>query len=767
MLVCCDTETHRFRRGYMTPRMVCMSLSVPQRDQIEFAKVMGTIEKKVGEGHIIYKELPIHAGQTHCAWLLDRVAAKAAWAHLTADPSVHWLFHSAGYDVRVMIQEVPSSTKDVVKAYEDRRIWDTVPREKIMANSVNQLTARPDPFTGKLGKRGLFTMAMLVMRYFDVDVTGEKLDPEAWRTRYAELDGKPLKKWPARAVDYALLDAVWPIYIADAQESYHPYDVGGENTRCPLWPEDRSPPTDGHAMGLTRFTAEVHQARCMVAFEAAAAWGFRSNPQRVAETVSEWRRLADEGAQIGIEHGFVITKKDGTTQKKLVPLRKRVAAAYGDVPISLELGLDKALYDEEGWESCPIPKDQRKTDNKTWKMWRKRRVKKLVKRLKLPDIYSDVGSVRYASEVLERSGDPVLEAYAESTSYATYLTKYASMLQEAAHVPLTYSIDTMKATMRTSKRNPPYDQPPRKGGFREAHQPRAGWVYVMADYDQAELRAMAQIHRWWGLGDGFLQQFVEGIDPHIVVAVELLNAEHKPAPEGAVWTYELFCRAYHEREFGKEWRDLTFDYRQLAKVANFGFRGGLGPATFVTYARGRGVLGLTVERATRVRDIWRQTCPEDTAYLREIGDWLKAGPEPEDEDEARKITVALPFTGLVRGGVTYTSGANGNFQHLIAATLAWTGFELWKEQMTDYGTGLYGTRTVLPLHDEIIIEAREEVAHEAAVRLEEVMQAGMRFHLPDVPPAAEATVTRVWSKEAKRLVDPDTGRLIPWEPTKE
>lgn len=764
MLVCCDTETHRFRRGWMTPRMVCMTVSTPLTDHPRLEAAVATVETRVGPGHVIRKALPTTKDRpVHPAFLLDRKAAKALWADLMADPSVHWLFHNAAYDVRVMVQEVPSSTKNVVAAYEERRIWDTLPREKIMANAVNQLTMRIDPFTGTMTQKGLYTMATLVMRYFSVDITEEKTDPEAWRLRYHELDGVPLAEWPTRAVDYALLDAVWPLHIADAQDEAHPETVDGETTRCPLWPDARSPRTDGHPEGLTRFTAEIHQSRAMIAFESAASWGWRTSRERSEATIREWKHVADQGAQVGIDNGFVVVQrkkaKDGTVSmepsKKLAPLRERVAAAYGDVPVQLDLGLDE----------CPIPETERKSDNKQWQRWRARRVSEIVKARKLPDIYSDAGAVQYASEVLEHSGDPILKAYAESSSYATYLTKYASMLMEATQVPLTYRIDTMKSTMRSSKTDPPYDQPPRKGGFREAHEPRPGCVFVMADFDQAELRAMAQIHKWWGLGDTLLEMFRNDIDPHVVIAVDILNAEAKPGPEGGEWTYDNL-RAARKGKYGEPWAAIAEEYRQLAKVANFGFRGGLGPTTFVVYARGRGVLGLDVERATFVRDVWRARFPEDVAYLREIGEWLSNGPEPEDEDSQRQITVALPFTGLVRGGVTYTSGANGNFQHLIAAVLAWTCFEVWKEQITDFGTGLYGSRVVLPLHDEIILEAPEATAHEAAVRLEEVMRAGMTYHLPDVPAAVQATVSRVWSKNAKRLVDAN-GRLIPWEPPKE
>lgn len=732
MLLCIDTETHLFRRGWMAPRGVCMTVSSPHSDAVELDDLIGRIADEVGDEHIVHSTLDPLGDRPFDGYLLDRRAMKFAW-EVFLDCGAHLLFHNAAFDIRVLIQAVPSSAEAFVEANEAHRIWDTVHREKILANVSGKLSTRIDPFTGKPSKSGMFNLATLVMRYFDIDIRDEKTDPEAWRLRYFELDGIPVRKWPERAVNYALLDAVWPLLVAFRQEEHLPEWVGDASTRCPILADSPHPP------GLSRFAGELHQSYVAMPLSSAAGWGLRTDPKAVAETLAEWEESVARGIEIGEEAGFVRVAgrdKGKPGSRDLAALRNLISEAYGGVPTALPLddlkGLDKKA--------------------------KRRIVKAYCEENELdPDLYSDAGQLRYAAEVLESSGDEVLEGYAQTSTATTWLTRYGPMLQEATRVPLTYGYDTMKATMRASLFDPPYHQPPRKGGFRECHRPRPGWVYIMADYDQAELRAIAQIHHWWGLGDELREMFVQGIDPHAIVAVDILNAEEHTSPTLGTgdWTYDLF-REGLSGDLGTEWAKVTDDYRQLAKAANFGFRGGLGAATFVKFARSRGVTGLDTERAAFVKVVWKERFPCDVAYLDEISN--RIGPTEPGED--RRFTQAFPFTGMVRGGCTYTSGANGNFQHLVAAIQAFSGWLVWREQYTNRGTALFGTRTVLFLHDELILEAPEHMADAAARRLEEVMTQGGKHHLPDVPVTVEAVLARKWSKNARRLKK--NGVLVPW-----
>ena len=53
------------------------------------------------------------------------------------------------------------------------------------------------------------TLAGLVKHYFNEDISETKTDPMAWRLRYSELDGIPIKDWPEEARKYAIDDSIW------------------------------------------------------------------------------------------------------------------------------------------------------------------------------------------------------------------------------------------------------------------------------------------------------------------------------------------------------------------------------------------------------------------------------------------------------------------------------------------------------------------------------------------------------------------------------
>jgi hypothetical protein len=87
---------------------------------------------------------------------------------------------------------------------------------------------------------------------------------------------------------------------------------------------------------------------------------------------------------------------------------------------------------------------------------------------------------------------------------------------------------------------------------------------------------------------------------------------------------------------------------------------------------------------------------------------------------------------------------------------------------------LYGCRPVAFLHDEIIIEARNDeanprLAFTAAQRLKDVMVERMQTWLPDVPAKASPVMMRRWYKGAKpAYVELDGHKvMVPSKPVKE
>jgi hypothetical protein len=223
--------------------------------------------------------------------------------------------------------------------------------------------------------------------------------------------------------------------------------------------------------------------------------------------------------------------------------------------------------------------------------------------------------------------------------------------------------------------------------------------------------------------------------------------------------------------------------RQMAKAANFGFPGLMGPATFVLAKRREGLrlcvtAGMAATCAPGVlvfdgKPLKAPTCPrclEVAKTLRE--QWFQMWPEiPEyfawvqslPDLRAGQAVLKSPLTGYVRGGLSASNAANHSFQHLAAMGAKLALWNLTNEAHTDEASPLYGSHFPAFIHDEVFGEVPEELGHEAGWRMSEVMVSSMREYVPDVFISAEPTLMHRWYKKATLTTD-STGRLIPWTP---
>ena len=173
---------------------------------------------------------------------------------------------------------------------------------------------------------------------------------------------------------------------------------------------------------------------------------------------------------------------------------------------------------------------------------------------------------------------------------------------------------------------------------------------------------------------------------------------------------------------------------------------------------------LSESQAKRRKEEWYKKWPEMRLYHQYFGSMTLGD---------RTFDLVQPGSGRVRGKVGFCDGANSVFQGRAADGAKRAGWYLSQECYLGYGTHwpndgrapspLYGSRPVLFVHDEYIIEHPEGRAHEATLRQSEVMIAGMKEVVPDVKVGTEYAVARRWYKGAKAVYDVD-GRLVPFEP---
>ena len=269
--------------------------------------------------------------------------------------------------------------------------------------------------------------------------------------------------------------------------------------------------------------------------------------------------------------------------------------------------------------------------------------------------------------------------------------------------------------------------------------PRPGKVFADADYNQLELFSLGQICLDL-FGESELAAVLNaGKDAHTALAADIMGVSYE---EGAAL---------------KKAKDKPFDQaRQTAKVANFGFPGGLGAAKLVLFARKAYKVVLTPERARELKQQWFGRWPEMRLFFDRIAA-LTSNPMGLGE-------CTLPRVGMIRAGARFTELCNTHFQGLAAAAAKRAGWLIARACYTDRSSPLWNARPVNFIHDQWIVEVDDSpLAHDCAMELSRLMGEGARELLPDCTPKAEPLLARCWSKRACPVFDA-YGRLVPWEP---
>ena len=309
---------------------------------------------------------------------------------------------------------------------------------------------------------------------------------------------------------------------------------------------------------------------------------------------------------------------------------------------------------------------------------------------------------------------------------------------------------------------------------RQAYVPRPGHVFCSADYSSLELCTLAQTC-FDLFGHSVMRDMInKGVDLHTYLGAQI--ALHL-APEFAqavkqiasdpVNVYEAFAKL--KDSDSEELVEFYFKYRnKMSKPTGLGYPGGLGAQTFVTYARGYGLI-VDLDTATQLREIWFSTYPEMKLYFNWIStncqDPDNVGAEDPDTGRRRQKYAYTSPLGHYRAGCAFTQAANGRGMQTFAAD--GMGIAIFNAvRATDdpaMGSPLLGTHVLNQIHDEIIGEwPDDELSSVRAHELSEIMVESMEQVVSDVKITAEPALMRRWDKRAEAVYDGDV--LVPWEP---
>ena len=311
--------------------------------------------------------------------------------------------------------------------------------------------------------------------------------------------------------------------------------------------------------------------------------------------------------------------------------------------------------------------------------------------------------------------------------WRTILQTFVPALKRAKNGVLHCHYEALVATGRASCRRPNLTNLPRSRGVRECLKPRPGYVFVACDFDSAEMRTLGQV-----LFDRFGKSELAAaygrdphFDPHMALALKLTDS-----------------------------RDVQVlkAFRQRSKACNFGFPGGLGAEKFMSYALGYGVR-ITLAEAEALRRSWFEQWPEMNGYFRENGrDANKHDPRVVHARSMR-----------IRGNCGFTQLCNTPFQGMAADAALHALWEVTKLCYGDESSSLFGSRVVIFVHDELVLEVPEAAVDAVVLALPVVMNHAAKRYVPDVPMTSQATAQYRWSKDAKHTID-EMGHVTPWSP---
>jgi DNA polymerase-1 len=311
---------------------------------------------------------------------------------------------------------------------------------------------------------------------------------------------------------------------------------------------------------------------------------------------------------------------------------------------------------------------------------------------------------------LQKVDHPAIKKLLEYRGFEKMLSAFGEKFLELIH-PKTGRIhpdfnQIGADTGRFSCTNPNIQQIPATSDFRACFVAAPGYKLITCDYSQAELRILAQLSE----DPAFVEAFQSGGDLHQLTASQMFRV----APEL-----------------------VDKKQRGAAKVINFGLAYGRGPAALGVQ------LGVTTDEAKALIEQYFK------AYSG-IQRWL---------DKAAREAVRKGYSSTMLGRKRYYSPVDSNDPEYNKkrssierqgknSPIQGSNADMTKLALVGLHEALdgYDARVVNTVHDEIVVEAREEQAEAVCKIVEhEMVKAGARI-ITLVPVVADAKIADYWSK---------------------
>jgi DNA polymerase I-like protein with 3'-5' exonuclease and polymerase domains len=275
-----------------------------------------------------------------------------------------------------------------------------------------------------------------------------------------------------------------------------------------------------------------------------------------------------------------------------------------------------------------------------------------------------------------------------------------AILPETGRVHSSYH-QIASASGRFACSEPNIQQVPREKKIRACFRPAEGYAFLIADYSQVELRVAAGLS-----GDAtMLEAYRHGQDLHRLTAAITTNV----APE-----------------------EVSKEARQAAKAINFGLIYAMGPQGLMQSARSSYGVEMTLEQATLFRNRFFQNYTGIRRWQEEL------------ERTGRKNRYIRTAAGRIRS----YEGEEIRVTELFNVPVQGTAAEGLKSALCLFldrvRTARLDAHVVAIIHDEIVVEVRQDQAEEALEILRTSMVEGIQWLVPGVPFAVDGLRCESW-----------------------
>lgn len=747
-----DSETHRIAAGNVAPRMVCGQASS------RFGVPGGPIQNK----------LAARADGTQMIELIEMILS--GQFKITC--------HNAAFDLAVAAANFPYLMSRIYDILGQGLVSDTAIREKLL-----NLTETGDLkyMTLPTGAKAMIEYRLINLEkfYLGRDRTPDKTLNDAWRLNYSVLEPLPSSQWPMDAQKYALEDSIGALEVHECQE---------------VWRQDLIA-----RIGVDPFQTEAFQVFVDFNLFLTSCWGIATDEVEVLRVLTMLEQeLSTDKVGLLVKSGIL---RPGS------PSRPNAKGVKDHVQ-----GCKKKWVHEGRTHECSCPvKMTNAVKPSINEGIRDGYIKDLASRdsrIKLkftaPTEKFPEGSLSVDAEFLDAYAafDPILGQLQHrqelmklvSTEMPRLMVKDEKGEPIPGHVsPIIHPrYDVLKETGRTSaygdKAVPSSAIQQIDPRARGCYVPRPGFLMFSVDLSFMELGTFGQVCLDLFGWSKMAEVINAGLDPHTWLGAQIAMAsepwfrdwcqqQHVTDSFAVQKLFDTLKGSPHEAH-----QALFKKYRKLAKPTGLGYPGGLGPDTFIAYAKGTFDVTVDLETATHLRNVWREAVAEAKLYFDYINKQCidpfneprqSRDPETGEPKTQRLYRYQSPM-GMYRAGCVYCAAANGIGLQTPSSEGAKLGFANVVRACYDpamcsiLGDDAQGptTRPLAFIHDETLGEVRDDAnAHDRVMEVGRIMVEAMSRITPKVKPRFGAALMRRWNKDAEAVYDAN-GRLTVWEPKK-